>query len=199
MGGGPGGALTSQRRPTNFGALSTYKICASEWAADALAAWGGCPGVLFARGGDAGCARGRGGPLGCGRTLPIAAPVGKCCARWRILRPLRIDFFSLALIFGVKNTLACAQYMGRNQHTRVPSCSFLTHNTRTNTQKTRPRWASSTHKQKDGNMLALGEERQFRTASGGPQRGCEDHNAVPWPPPLCWTPLRPFWATTGRR
>ena len=24
-----------------FGALSTCKICASEWAADALAAWGG--------------------------------------------------------------------------------------------------------------------------------------------------------------
>ena len=142
MGGGPGGALTSQRRPTNFGALSTYKICASEWAADALAAWGVCPGVLFARGGDAGCARGRGGPLGGGRTLPIAATVGKCCARWQILRPLRIDFFSLALIFGVKNTLACAQYIGRNQHTY--------------TQKLRPRWASSTHKQKDGNMLALG-------------------------------------------
>ena len=65
-----------------------------------------------------------------------------CCARWQILRPLRIDFFSLALIFGVKNTLACAQYIGRNQHTY--------------TQKLRPRWASSTHKQKDGNMLALG-------------------------------------------
>ena len=102
---GAGRGSYQPNKTTNFGALSTYKICASEWAADALAAWrGGGPGVLFARGGDAGCARGRGGPLGGGRTLPIAAPVGKFC-----VSRLKIEFFSsLALIFGVKNTLACA-------------------------------------------------------------------------------------------
>ena len=66
---GAGRGSYQPNKTTNFGALSTYKICASEWAADALAAWGVCPGVLFARGGDAGCARGRGGPLGGGRTL----------------------------------------------------------------------------------------------------------------------------------
>ena len=98
-----------------------------------------------------------------GRAAGVRAHSAHCCARWQILRPLRIDFFSawrsflaLKIRSPARRTFRTLLCIGRNQHTRVPSCSFLTHNTRTNTQKTRPRWASSTHKQKDGNVLALG-------------------------------------------